>query len=232
MDLFISKRAAVRGHLEGDARIFGPSLIGEGTIIGDGVTLGYPVRKKILSLKDVTAEDYDALSEGCKIGKGCIIRSSTIIYEGADLGDNIETGHGVLIREKTVIGERTRIGTYTVIDGNVVIGSNNNIQTGVYIPPGTQIGSDVFMGPYVTVTNDRYPPSPKVSGVVIEDGAAVGSRAVLIAGVRVGKRAVVGAGAVVTKDVPPEAVVVGVPARVIMSRADYDKKQHDYLSSP
>ncbi len=229
--MFLSNRAKFYGLLEGGAKIFGPSLVGEGSIIGEGVVLGYPIRKKILSLKELSLGAYDAISDGCKIGKSCIIRSNTVIYEGAELGDSVETGHGVLIREKTVIGDGTRIGTYSVIDGNVKIGANNNIQTGVYLPPGTQIGSGIFIGPYVTITNDRYPPSPKVSGVVIEDGVAVGSRAVLIAGIRIGRRAVIGAGAVVTKDVPPDTVVIGVPARIIMSRSDYDKKQQEYLLS-
>jgi len=228
--LYISKRAKIVGFLEGEAKVLGPTRIGANTIIGDGVIIGYPVRKKVLNLEKPTFEAYDGVSEGSTIGRGCVIRAGTIVYEGAQIGDNVETGHGVLIRERTVIGNGTKIGTYTVIDGNAKIGNKNNIQTGVYIPPGTVMGSNVFMGPYVTATNDRYPPSPKVSGVTIEDNAAVGSRAVLIAGIRVGKEAVIGAGAVVTKDVQPRTVVLGVPAKVIMSREEYDRKQRDYLS--
>jgi acetyltransferase-like isoleucine patch superfamily enzyme len=230
MLLYISKRAKIGGFLEGEAKVLGPTRIGPKTVIGEGVIIGYPVRKKVLSLRRPTFESYDDVSEGSTIGGGCVIRAGSIVYEGVQIGDNVETGHGVLIREKAVIGDGTRIGTYTVIDGNVRIGSKNNIQTGAYIPPGTVIGSNVFMGPYVTVTNDRYPPSPKVSGVTIEDNAAVGSRAVLIAGIRVGEGAVIGAGAIVTKDVRPRTVVLGVPAKIIMSREEYNRKQRDYLS--
>lgn len=228
--MYISKRAKIRGFLEGEAKVLGPTRIGPKTVIGNGVIIGYPIRKKVLSLKKPGLEAYDGVSDGSTIGRRCVIRAGSIVYEGAQIGNNVETGHGVLIREKTVIGEWTRIGTYSVIDGNVKIGSKNNIQTGVYIPPGTVIGSNVFMGPYVTVTNDRYPPSPKVSGVIIEDYAAVGSRAILIAGIRVGEGAVIGAGAIVTKDVQARTVVLGVPAKVIMSRKEYDMKQRDYLS--
>lgn len=227
--MFISNKAKIKSFIEGDVIIFGPSIIEEKTIIGDRVTIGYPTRGKILSLEKISFEDYDKVSDGCKIGKNCIIRSNSIIYERVELGDYIETGHGVLIRENTIIGSKTKIGTYSVIDGNTKIGCNSNIQTGVYIPPGTQIGSNVFIGPYVTITNDKYPPSPKISSVIIEDEVIIGARAVIIAGVKIGRKAVIGAGAIVTKDVPPETVVIGIPARKLMSRSDYDKKQHNYL---
>jgi acetyltransferase-like isoleucine patch superfamily enzyme len=229
--LFLSKRARIDGILEGEAIILGPTIIGTGTIIGDTVMIGYPARGKVIALgRKANFDKYDEVSDGSKVGKGCIIRAGSRIYEDTQLGDVVETGHGVLIREKTVIGDGTKIGTYTVIDGNVRIGSKSNIQTGVYIPPGTVIGSNVFIGPYVTVTNDRYPPSPKISGVIIEDEVVVGSRAVLIAGVRVGEGSVIGAGAVVTKDVQARTVVLGVPAKVIMSREEYNRKQREYLS--
>lgn len=229
LKLFISKKATIFGQIEGEARIFGPSYIGNMSLIGDNVTLGYPVRRKILSLDRKNLESYDSVSTGSRIGNSCIIRSNTIIYENVELGDKVETGHGVMIREGTSVGAGTRIGTHSVIDGNVKIGCNTNIQTGVYLPPGTVIGSGIFLGPYVTVTNDRYPPTPKVSGVTVEDDAIIGCRAVLIAGVRIGRRAVVAAGAVVTKDVAPETVVMGVPARAAMCREDYDKKQKKFL---
>lgn len=229
--MFISKKARIEGILEGEAKILGATRIGKTTVIGEGVIVGYPTRRKVINLgSKASFEQYDKVSEGVEIGEGCIIRSGSIIYEGSKLSKGVETGHGVLIREKTIVGEGTRIGTHSVIDGNVQIGGRNNIQTGVYIPPGTKIGSNIFMGPYVTVTNDRYPPSPKVSGVTIGDNAAVGCRAVLIAGIKIGEGALIGAGAVVTKDVKPRTVVVGVPAKPVMSREEYDRKQKDYLA--
>jgi len=224
--LFLSKKARIEGGLEGDAVILGPTIIGAGTLIGDIVMVGYPARSKVIALGGkANFQRYDELSEGSVVGKGCMIRGGSRIYEGAQLGDAVETGHSVLVREKVTIGNGSRIGTFTVIDGNVKIGENNNIQTGVYIPPGTVIGSNIFMGPYATVTNDRYPPTPKITGVTIEDDAVIGSRAVLIAGVKIGRGAVVGAGAVVTKDVASMTVVLGVPAKKVMSREEYDKKQ-------
>lgn len=231
--MFISKRAIIDGAIEGEAVILGPSQIGANTIIGHNSIIGYPIRKKIIELGSKSNFDhYDEKSEGSIIGKNCVIRPSSTIYEGVQVGDSVETGHCVMIREKTRVGRGTRIGTYSVIDGNVEIGDNNNIQTGVYMPPGTSVGSNIFIGPYVTVTNDKYPPSPKISGVTIYDGAAIGCRAVLIAGVKIGERALVGAGAVVTRDVPAGAVVLGIPAKVVMSREEYDKKQRNYVGKP
>ncbi len=227
----ISTKAKIEGFLENNATIIGPSVIKKGTFIGEAVIIGYPLRKKVLNMREKPSfETFDDISKGALIGIDCMIRSGSIIYEGTQIGDRVETGHGVLIREKTKIGDGTRIGTHAVIDGNVQIGSNCNIQTGAYLPPGTVIGSNVFIGPYVTITNDRYPPSPKVSGVTIGGNAAIGSRATLIAGIKIGEGTVVGAGAVVTKDIPPKTVVLGVPARRIMSREEYNQKQRDFLA--
>src|SRR5690242_21566016 len=93
----------------------------------------------------------------------------------------------------------------------------------VYIPPLSRIGKNVFIGPAATHTNDPYPASKKMTRVIIEDGAVIGSRAVIKAGVTVGKNSVVAMGAVVTKDVPSDMVVVGVPAKIKYSREEYDK---------
>lgn len=122
------------------------------------------------------------------------------------------------------------IGSLSHIDYRVKIGENSRIEGSVYIPPLTIIGKNVFIGPGATFTNDPYPMSPKMSGVVVEEGAIIGSRAVIKPGVRVGRDSVIAMAAVVTKDVPPEVVVMGHPARVKYTRAEYDKKKADWLS--
>jgi acetyltransferase-like isoleucine patch superfamily enzyme len=88
----------------------------------------------------------------------------------------------------------------------------------------------VFIGPAAVLTNDPYPPSTKMVGVTIRDGAVIGARAVIRAGVTVGRRSVVAMGAVVTKDVPDGTVVMGVPARVVYSRKEFDIRMKKWES--
>jgi len=124
-----------------------------------------------------------------------------------------------------------KIGSLVHIDYDVKIGENSLIEGTVYIPPLSRIGKNVFIGPGAALTNDPYPPSGKMIGVRIEDGVIIGSRAVIKAGVTVGKNSVVAMGAVVTRDVPPNKVVVGVPAREKYSREEYNIKQKKWIDS-
>jgi acetyltransferase-like isoleucine patch superfamily enzyme len=84
----------------------------------------------------------------------------------------------------------------------------------VFIPTHTKIGNRVFIGPAAVLTNDRYPPTgkPELAGPVLEDGAVIGAHATILPGIMVGKDAAVAAGAVVTRDVPPGMMAIGVPA--------------------
>ena len=129
------------------------------------------------------------------------------------------------------IGDNVKIGSLAHIDYDVKIGENTLIEGMVYIPPLSRIGKNVFIGPTAALTNDPFPPSGKMIGVTIEDGAIIGSRAVIKAGVTIGKNSVVAMGAVVTKDVPSNTVVVGVPAKEKYSREEYEKKQKQWINS-
>lgn len=153
------------------------------------------------------------------IGDRGVVRSGTVIYAGVVIGSRFQSGHSVLIRERTRIGDRVVIGTHSVIDGDVEIGNDVKIQTNVYIPTHTVIGDDVFIGPCAVLSNDKYPLRQRDSyeprGPILEDGASIGANATLLPGVRIGEGAMVGAGAVVTRDVPPWSLAVGVPARAV-----------------
>lgn len=147
------------------------------------------------------------------------------VSKKAKLGKKVKIWHFAYVGDKTVIGNNVKIGSLAHVDYNVTIGANTMIEGLVYIPPLSRIGKNVFIGPAAALTNDPYPPSGKMIGVTIKDGAVIGSRAVIKAGVTIGKNSVVAMGAVVTKDVPDNTVVAGVPATARYSREEYDKKQ-------
>jgi len=153
---------------------------------------------------------------------------SNFISDKAKIGKNVKIWHFAYVGDNTVIGDNVKIGSLSHIDYDVVIGENTMIEGLVYIPPKSRIEKNVFIGPAASLTNDPYPPSGKMVGVVIKEGAIIGSKAVILAGVTVGKNSVVAMGSVVTKDVPDNTVVVGVPAKIKYSREVYDKKQITY----
>ena len=152
------------------------------------------------------------------------------IAPDAKIGRNVRIWNYAYVGSKTVIGDDVKIGSLAHVDYDVRIGSGTKIEGSVYIPPLSRIGRNVFIGPAAVLTNDPYPPSKRMVGVTIEDGAVIGARAVIKAGVRIGKRAVVAMGSVVTKDVPSGKVVMGVPARVVYTRKEFDIKMKEWES--
>ena len=185
--------------------ILGRSKIGKNSKIMGNVVIGFP-KEEYIGLEDF---------EGAVIGEGAIIRTNTVIYCEVRIGKNFRTGHNVVIRERTVIGDDVLVGTNTIIDGETKIGDRVKIQSNVYIPRRTIIEDDVFIGPNAVLTNDKYPPSPDLKGPIIKRGARIGANCTILPGVRVGEEAMIAAGAVVTKDVPPRKLAIGVPAKIV-----------------
>lgn len=152
--------------------------------------------------------------------------------------DKVETWHGLnvliygpsYVNDETVIGEGTQIGAFCDISRDVRIGKDCRVQTMVNLPVGTRIGDNVFIGPQAAFANDKYPPSDKLEPPILEDNVVVGLNASVGAGVTIGKNSVLVMGAVATKDVPPDAVYLGVPAEYYCSREEYDKKRVPCLS--
>ena len=153
------------------------------------------------------------------------------IGENVKLGKNVNIWNFAYVGSNSVIGNNVMIGSLTHVDYDVRIGDDTRIEGLVYLAPKSRIGKNVFIGPAAVLTNDPYPPSKRLIGVVVENGAVIGGKSVIKAGVRVGKNSVVAMGAVVTKDVPPNTVVLGVPARPVYSRKEYDKKREVWEKS-
>ena len=125
------------------------------------------------------------------------------------------------------IDDNTKIGTFVEIQKNATVGKNCKISTHTFICEGVHIEDNCFIGHNVTFINDKYPRSTTEEGVMqseadwkvvetfVKKGASIGSSSTIMCGVTIGESAIVGAGAVVTKDVPPNTIVAGVPARII-----------------
>ena len=125
------------------------------------------------------------------------------------------------IHPKAKIGKDVRIRGYTYIEGNVEIGDGSYIRGFTFICDGVRIGKNVFIGNSVIFANDKDPKAGgywKLYQTFVKDGASIGSNATILPGITIGEGALVGAGSVVTKDVPPNTVVVGNPARVLRKR--------------
>jgi len=153
------------------------------------------------------------------------IADSADVSGQAILGGGTKIWHLAQIREDAVLGSNCIVGRGAYVGPGVQIGENTKIQNYALVYEPAVLGKGVFIGPAAVLTNDTYPRSvspdgtPKSArdwspvGVTIEDGASVGARAVCIAPLRIGRWASIAAGAVVTKDVPAFALMVGVPAR-------------------
>jgi acetyltransferase-like isoleucine patch superfamily enzyme len=159
-----------------------------------------------------------------------VVKPLNFVSPGAKIGKNVRIWNFAYVGAGSVIGDNVKIGSLAHVDYDVRIGRGTKIEGLAYIPPLSRIGRNVFIGPAAVLTNDPYPPSTKMVGVTIRDGAVIGARAVIRAGITVGRRSVVAMGAVVTKDVPDGMVVMGVPARVVYSRKEFDIRMKEWES--
>ena len=155
-----------------------------------------------------------------ELGEGTVVSTGAIVFAGARLGARVLVGDGACVRERCVIGDDVVIGRGSLVENDTTVGARTKIQADAYITAYSTLEDDVFIAPCVVTTNDNFMGRTERrhalrKGPTIRRGARVGGGAVLCPGVEIGEEAFVGAGAVVTKDVPPRAVVVGNPARVI-----------------
>jgi acetyltransferase-like isoleucine patch superfamily enzyme len=187
-----------------------PVQLGEGCSIDPAALLGYRPGRKIELLR-------------VRIGPGAVIRAGTVIYASVDIGAGFETGHGVVIREQNTIGDSCAVWNNSTIDYGCLLGHRVKIHCNVYVAQYTLLEDDVFLAPGVIIANDPHPLCTKcMQGPTIRRGARIGVNATILPHVVIGENALVGAGSVVTRDVPPRAVVVGSPAKIVSDVDDLE----------
>jgi UDP-2-acetamido-3-amino-2,3-dideoxy-glucuronate N-acetyltransferase len=153
-------------------------------------------------------------------------RHPTAIVEAEDIGPGTRIWAYTHVMRDVHIGANCNIGEHCFIESHATIGDNVTIKNGCFVWDGVSLADGVFVGPNVVFTNDRYPRSPRLPEAThrynsrawlaptsIRYGATLGAGAIIVAGVTIGEFATVAAGAVVTRDVPPYALVTGNPAR-------------------
>jgi len=148
------------------------------------------------------------------------IHETAILDAGAEVGDNTKIWHFSHIMAKAKIGESVSIGQNCFVGDNVVIGDNAKIQNNVSVYDGVIIENNVFVGPSVVFTNVKLPKSlepvnKNYTKTIIRKGVTLGANSTIICGIEIGENAFIGAGSVVTKDVPPNTMWYGNPAKQI-----------------
>ena len=151
--------------------------------------------------------------------KDVFIHPTAEVDDSADIGDGTKVWNQAQVRNDAVIGKDCVISKNAYIDEHVKIGNRVKIQNNVNVYHGVTIEDDVFLGPSMTFTNDMYPRSFnsewKITKTLVKKGASIGANATIRCGIVVGEYSMIGAGCVVTRDVPPQALVVGNPSQQI-----------------
>jgi acetyltransferase-like isoleucine patch superfamily enzyme len=167
---------------------------------------------------------------GLRVAAEVTICAGAVVYAGATIGPGAIIGDQAQIRERVEIGAGSVVGRGSSVEFGTRIGARVLIQSAVYVTANMEIEDDVFIGPGVVTTNDdtmgRHGPELAIRGATLRRACRIGGGAVLVPGVEVGEEAFVAAGAVVTRDVGPREVVMGVPARVTRRVGDTDLLEH------
>jgi acetyltransferase-like isoleucine patch superfamily enzyme len=234
----ISHLASVASELPSDTVVHEFAVIRERVTVGAGVI----IHPHVVIESDVVIGDNVEIFPGCYIGKepkgagalarkpefqrgvrignNCSIGPGAVIFQDVMIGNETLIGDGASIREQCHVGSRCIISRYVTINYHTTIGDRTKIMDQTHITGNATIGNDVFVSLLVGTTNDNAAgrhgyQSESIKGPTIHDQAIVGAGATLLPGIVIENGGVVGAGSVVTKDVPQDTLVLGMPARAI-----------------
>jgi acetyltransferase-like isoleucine patch superfamily enzyme len=192
--------------------VYPGTVIGDGCRIGDNVVLG---KQPALSPRSTAPRDELPPLE---LGEGTIVSTGSVVFAGTKVGARVILGDQSCVRERCALGDDVVVGRGSLVENDTTIGARTKIQAHAYVTAYSTLEEDVFIAPCVGTTNDNCMGRTERrhelrKGPTIRRGARIGGGAVLLPGIEVGEEAFVGAGAVVVRDVPPRALVVGNPAR-------------------
>ena len=202
-----------------DAQVGAYVVVHDGTLLGAGCTLqDHAVVGKPPALGPSSTASREP-PPPATVGAGATVAAGAIVNAGAEIGERAVVGDQANVRERARIGAGAVVGRGTQVDNDVVVGSGCRIQTDCYLTAHSMLEDDVFLGPGVFTYNDntmgRHGPDHTLAGPTIRRAARIGGGARILPGIEIGEEAFVGTGAVVTRDVPARALVMGVPARKV-----------------
>lgn len=166
--------------------------------------------------------------------KNYFVHDSAFVDEGTKIGENTKIWHNAHVMNTAKIGKNCVIAQNCFVAG--ILGDGCKLQNNVNVYDGVRLADYVFCGPSMTFTNDlnpraKYPKNGKYIKTVVDEGSTLGANSVIVCGVKIGKWSMVGAGAVVTKDVPDYAIVVGNPIRILGWICECGEKLPDNFDS-
>jgi acetyltransferase-like isoleucine patch superfamily enzyme len=207
---------AIGGHVV----IHAGTVVEAGARIQDGAVIGKPLA---LGARSTAPREAPAPA---RIGPGATVCAGAVVVAGAQIGERAIVGDQAQVRERAVVGNGSVVGRGSAVDNDVRIGARVRIQSNCYITAYSTIEDDVFVAPGVTLTNDhtmgRHGPDYALRGATLRRACRVGGGVTIVPGVEVGEEAFVAAGALVTKNVPPRMVAIGVPARFVREVPEED----------
>ena len=201
------------------------AIVYPGTVVGEDVQIhDYAVVGKQPALSPRSTAAREELPP-LELGPGTIVSTGAVVFAGTRIGARVIVGDQACVRERCEVGDDAVIGRGALVENDTTIGALTKIQAEAYITAYSILEEEVFIAPCVITTNDNFMGRTEKrhalrKGPTIRRGARVGGGAVLLPGIEIGEEAFVGAGAVVLRDVPARAVVVGNPARQIREVPD------------